>query len=140
EFAFEIVQDLVARDVKLVVVACNTATAAALAEARATFRVPLVGVVEPGIRAAISATRNGLVGVIGTAGTVQSGAYQVAMEASRSGVKLIAVACPRFVEFVEAGEPARRRFLGSGEPARFEELGARFLGPEVGRVEVRAWT
>ena len=103
EYAFEITRDLVARDVKLVVVACNTASAAALSEARAAFRVPLVGVVEPGIRAAIKATRNGRVGVVGTVGTVASGAYQAAMEASRSGVHLVSVACPRFVEFVEAG-------------------------------------
>jgi glutamate racemase len=91
-------------DVKLLVVACNTAAAAALEELRQTLSVPVVGVIEPGARAAVAATRSGRVGVIGTVGTVGSGAYQRAVEALDSGVKLTAAACPGFVEFVERGQ------------------------------------
>ncbi|HYF47606.1 MAG TPA: aspartate/glutamate racemase family protein, partial [Acidimicrobiales bacterium] len=76
-FAEQITKHLVAEhDVKLVVVACNTAAAAALDELRFEHDVPVLGVIDPGVRAAVSATRNGRVGVIGTVGTIESGAYQ----------------------------------------------------------------
>jgi len=104
-FAVEITRHLVERhDVKVVVVACNTATAAALAELQAEFPVPVVGVIEAGVRALVSATRNGHVGVIGTVGTIGSGAYQAAVAEEHAGVKLSCAACPGFVEFVERGE------------------------------------
>jgi len=106
-FSIQIVQWLVDQGVKLVVIACNTASAAALQEARARFRVPIIGVVEPGVRAALKTSRQGRVGMIGTAGTVASGAYEDAMRAMRGREgkgDLISVACPRFVEFVEKGE------------------------------------
>lgn len=104
EFALEIVDWLVGQGVKMVVVACNTAAAAALAEAQATFSVPILGVVEPGLRAGLRATTRRHVGMIGTAATVESGAYEAALERMRSDVVLESVACPRFVEFVESGE------------------------------------
>ncbi|HEX7276429.1 MAG TPA: aspartate/glutamate racemase family protein, partial [Acidimicrobiales bacterium] len=66
--------------------------------------VPVVGVIDPGVRAMVGATRNGKVGVIGTLGTVQSGAYQRAVHATRAPVTLTCAACPGFVEFVERGE------------------------------------
>ena len=91
-------------DVKLVIVACNTASAAALDDLRATFDVPIVGVIEPGVRSLVSATRNGHVGVIGTVGTIGSGAYQRAVHEAHGGVKLTCAACPGFVEFVERGD------------------------------------
>lgn len=91
-------------DVKMVVVACNTAASAALEDLRARFQVPILGVIEPGLRAATKASRNGQVGVIGTVGTVASGAYQRAAEALRTSVELSCAACPGFVEFVERGE------------------------------------
>jgi len=91
-------------DVKLVVVACNTASAAALDELRAEFAVPVVGVIKPGVRSLVAATRNGHVGVIGTVGTIASGAYQRAVAEADAGVKLTCAACPGFVEFVERGE------------------------------------
>src|SRR4051794_15280918 len=105
EFARQITALLVERhDVKLVVVACNTASAAALDLLRFEFDVPVVGVIEPGVRAAVSATRNGRVGVIGTVGTIGSGAYQRAVRSSRAPVTVTCAACPGFVEFVERGE------------------------------------
>jgi glutamate racemase len=105
-FAHEIGRWLVERhDVKLVVVACNTAAAAAdLGELGQSLGVPVVGVIEPGVRALLSATRSGQVGVIGTVGTIGSGAYQRAVDRVDGEVKLTCAACPGFVEFVERGE------------------------------------
>lgn len=90
----------------VVVVACNTASAAALDDLRAELPVPVVGVIEPGVRALVAATRNGKVGVIGTVGTIGSGAYQRAVAEAAAGVELTCAACPGFVEFVERGEVA----------------------------------
>jgi glutamate racemase len=106
-FAHQIAGRLVAEhDVKLLVVACNTAAAAALDELAAELPVPVVGVIDPGVRSLVAATRNGHVGVIGTVGTIGSGAYQRAVAAAHGGVKLTCAACPGFVEFVERGELA----------------------------------
>lgn len=104
-FAHQITEELVERrGVKLVVVACNTAAAAALDELRARFDVPIVGVIEPGVRSLAQATRTGHVGVIGTVGTINSGAYQDAVGGHAPDAQLTALACPGFVEFVERGE------------------------------------
>jgi glutamate racemase len=104
-FAHQITDYLVDRhDVKMVIVACNTAAAAALAELQHEHDVPVVGVIEPGVRSLVAATRNGHVGVIGTVGTIGSGAYQRAVIDAHEGVKLTCAACPGFVEFVERGE------------------------------------
>jgi glutamate racemase len=104
KYAFEITELLMGHDVKLVVVGCNSAAAAALTELRARYEVPLTGVIEPGLRAAARATRTGRVGVIGTVGTIASGAYQRAAAAHWPGIELACAACPGFVEFVEAGD------------------------------------
>lgn len=105
EFARQIAFDLVARhDVKMVVVACNTAAAAALDLLRFELDVPVLGVIEPGLRAALRVTRNQRVAVIGTVGTIGSGAYQRAARSLRSQAELVCAACPGFVEFVERGE------------------------------------
>jgi glutamate racemase len=105
DFARQITRMLVEREgVKLVVVGCNTAAAAALDLLRFEHEVPIVGVIEPGVRAAIAATRNGRIGVIGTVGTIGSGAYQRAVHSHRAPVDLTCAACPGFVEFVERGD------------------------------------
>lgn len=104
-FAHQITETLVHEiGVKLVVVACNTASAAALDELQGRFDVPVLGVISPGARAAVEATRTGRVGVIGTVGTIASGAYQ--REVQTEGVVLTCAACPGFVEFVERGDTA----------------------------------
>lgn len=90
--------------VKMLVVACNTASAAALDMLRFELDVPVIGVIDPGVRAAVQATRNGRLGVIGTVGTISSGAYQRSVRAERARVTLACAACPGFVEFVERGE------------------------------------
>ena len=87
----------------IIVVACNTASAYALQSLRDLLPVPVFGVVEPGARAAVQATRNGIVGVIGTRGTVLSGAYQKAISDMDSSVRITAVPCPLFVPLAEEG-------------------------------------
>ena len=104
KYAVEIADLLVERDAKLLVVACNSATSVALDALRERLDIPVVGVIEPGLRAAARATRRGRIGVIGTVGTIASGAYQrVAMEL-HGAVRLTCAACPGFVEFVESGD------------------------------------
>lgn len=94
---------LVQRGVKLIVIACNTATAAGLAHAQRTFPVPVIGVVEPGARAAAHATRNKRVGVIATKATVDSDAYTKAIRHLDAGITVFSTATPRFVEIAEQG-------------------------------------
>jgi glutamate racemase len=104
-FALQIAQWLIDEiDVKLIVVACNTASAAALDSLRALLPVPVVGVIDPGVRALAKATRNRRVGVLGTVGTIRSGAYQRAISALPVPLDLVPASCPGFVEFVERGE------------------------------------
>ena len=212
-FSLEIMDHLVDNGVKLLVIACNSASAATLRDARERYEVPVIEVVHPAVRRAVSATRSGRVGVIGTAATITSGAYEDAFAAAPH-IRLSTIACPRFVEFVEAGitsgseliavaeeylEPMRaadvdtlvlgcthyplltgvisyvmgedvslvssaeetakdvyrtlvrhdllrdtslpepeHQFMATGDPEEFQRLGRRFLGPEIGRVEVMA--
>jgi glutamate racemase len=89
--------------VKSIVIACNTATAHALTALRDEFDMPVIGVVEPGARAAVSVTTGGRIGVIGTVGTIKSGAYERAIRAINSDVFITARACPLFVPLVEEG-------------------------------------
>ena len=102
-FVLEIGSWLEAREIKVLVIACNTATAAGLTLAQRAFGVPVIGVIEPGARAAVHATRNRRVGVIGTKGTIDSGAYSRAVRALDAGVTVFSSAAPRFVEIVEEG-------------------------------------
>jgi glutamate racemase len=104
KYALEIGDLLAARDAKLLVVACNSATSVALDALRERLDIPVVGVIEPGMRAAARATRSGRVGVIGTVGTIASGAYQRAATVLDRSIILECAACPGFVEFVESGD------------------------------------
>jgi glutamate racemase len=104
-YAHQITEWMVeAYDPKVVVAACNTATAVALDELQARFDVPVIGVVEPGLGAVLAVTDTDRVGVIGTVGTIASGAYQRAAAEVAPHVELTCAACPGFVEFVERGE------------------------------------
>lgn len=209
-FSLEIMDRLVDDGVKMLVIACNSASAATLRDARERYDVPVVEVVHPAVRRAAAATRTGRVGVIGTSATITSGAYNDAFAAAPQ-VDLTTAACPRFVEFVEEGvtwgpelievatdylapmkdadvdtlvlgcthyplltgvlsyvmgeqvtlvssaeetakdvyrtlvahdlvrhpdlpEPTHQ-FLVTGDPEEFQQLGRRFLGPEIGAVE-----
>lgn len=113
EFAVQIALYLQDQDVKMIVVACNSATAAALDHVVDAVDVPVVGVIEPAVRAAVKHTRNGKVGLIGTQATVESGAYQRAVERADGGVRLFSQACPRFVGFVERGDTTSQTVLGA---------------------------
>jgi len=105
EFALELAWSLVKEHrAKAIVVACNTASAAAIDDLQAELPVPVIDVVEPGARALVRATRSRQVGVIGTVGTIGSGAYNRAITATGFDVVLTAAACPGFVEFVERGQ------------------------------------
>lgn len=116
QFSQNIADELVERGCKMIVIACNTATAAFLHDARERYDVPpVVEVIRPpAVRRAMATTRNGKVGVIGTQGTVNSGAYQD-LFAVNPGVQAFATACPDFVPFVERGITSGRQILGVAE-------------------------
>jgi glutamate racemase len=103
QYSREISEFLIEKGAKLIVVACNTASALALEELRETFQVPIIGVIEPGAEAAVKATQTGHVGVIGTLATVRSGAYEKALVKHLPSVKITSKACPLFVPLVEEG-------------------------------------
>ena len=104
--ALAIMDELVARGVKALVIACNSASAAVLRDARERYTgghgIPVIEVIQPAVRRAVAATRTGRIGVIGTEATVGSRAYEDSFSAAPH-LEITSVACPRFVEFVEAG-------------------------------------
>ncbi|HYL20792.1 MAG TPA: glutamate racemase [Gemmatimonadales bacterium] len=154
-YAGEILTYLLGRGVKALVVACNTISAHALDYLAERSPVPLFGVIEPGARAAVAATQSGNIGVIGTAGTIASGAYERAIKLLRPGAAVCARACPLFVPLVEEGwfdhpateliareylEPLRRAgvdvvVLGCTHYPLLKPLLARVLGPDVKLVD-----
>jgi len=113
-YALEILDALVDQGVKMLVIACNTASAAMLRDARERYSVPVVEVIGPAVRTAMSTTRSGRVGVIGTEGTIGSGAYQD-MLGVNANLRVFAEACPRFVEFVEDGDTDSPEVLATAE-------------------------
>lgn len=104
QFVFEIIEFLETKDVKLVVIACNTATAAGLMTARERFSIPIVGVIEPGAESAVKASKNNRIGVIATEGTIRSEAYPKAINLLNFKAITFGVACQQFVELVEKGK------------------------------------
>jgi glutamate racemase len=103
-FAHEIGGYLEAQDVKLIVVACNSATAAALPELQTELRVPVVGVITPEAHAAVQATRNRLIGLLATEATVRAGRYEALVRTLDAGVRLISIPCPRLVPLIEGDD------------------------------------
>lgn len=150
-FAREIAAFLTGRGVEAIVVACNTATSVALGDLQREFDLPISGVIEPGVEAAVRATRSGNVGVIGTTGTIGSASYQTRLEAR--GMRVWARACPLFVHLVEedlADSPEAEvlahhylderpeidtLILGCTHYPVLAPMLARVLGPEVTLVE-----
>ncbi len=133
DFAHEISRWLLDdHHVKMLIVACNTATAAALSDLQAELPVPVVGVVEPGVRSLVRATTTRRVGVIGTVGTIGSGAYQQVVHDVADDVTLTCAACPGFVEFVERGETRSEQVHVLAErllePVRAAQVDALLLG------------
>ncbi|WP_313815956.1 glutamate racemase [Citricoccus sp.] len=117
-FALGIMDELVDAGVKVLVIACNSASAAVLRDARerytARYGIPVVEVIQPAVRRAVAATRNGRIGVIGTEATVSSRAYEDTFAAAPQ-LEITSVACPRFVEFVEAGVTTGPELLATAE-------------------------
>jgi glutamate racemase len=145
-FAFDIIRYLQSREVKMVVIACNTATAAGLHQAREVFDVPIVGVISPGAQAAVEASRKGLIGVISTEGTRLSQEYLHAIKELEPTVGVYQRACPELVDIVEAGEADSPRAEAAlrRDLTEFAQLGADvlvlgcthypLLRPAIGRV------
>ena len=159
-YSREIGDFLRAESVKAVVIACNTATAHALPMLREHLPVPVIGVVEPGARAAVAATRSGEIGVIGTVGTINSGAYERAIKALAPEARVDAYACPLFAPLIEEGwldTPATRLIaceylrplaaaridtlvLGCTHYPLLKPLLAQILGPDVCLIDSAAET
>jgi glutamate racemase len=102
-YAMEITSFLVGRDIKLLIAACNTASAVSLDALKKRFPIPIVGVIEPGAMRAASVTRSGKIGVIGTEGTIRSSAYTKAIKRINPGIEVITRPCPLFVPLAEEG-------------------------------------
>lgn len=154
-YAVEAAAFLVNRGVKMLVVACNTASAVALPQLRERFRIPVVGVLGPGARAAVRHSRKGVIGVIGTEGTVRSGAYSRAILELAPSARVFAAACPLFVPLAEEGwarhrvahlaaeeylEPLRAEgmdtlVLGCTHYPLLKETLGEVLGPEVALID-----
>jgi glutamate racemase len=130
-FALDVMDQLVGEGVKMLVIACNSASSAVLRDARERYGVPVVEVIQPAVRRAVTATRNGHVGVIGTRATVTSKAYEDSFAAAPQ-LQITTQACPRFVQFVEDGvthgpelEQVAREYL---EPVRAAGVDTLVLG------------
>jgi glutamate racemase len=121
--ALAVMDGLVADGVKMLVVACNSASAASLRDARERYDVPVIEVILPAVRRATAATRNGRIGVIGTQATITSGAYEDAF-AAVPGLSVTSSACPSFVDFVERGVTSGRQVLGLAQSYLDPLLGA----------------
>lgn len=104
QYTFEMADFLMEQNIKMLVIACNTATAVALEAIRDYLPIPVVGVILPGARAAVKATHNQHIGIIGTLGTVKSETYRFALEAKRNDIDVTSLACPKFVPIVESNQ------------------------------------
>ena len=121
EFALESLDFLVEQGVKAIVIACNTASAAMLRDARERYSIPVIEVIQPAARRAVAATRSGKIGVIGTRATIDSAAYLDAFAAAPH-LDITSISCPLFVEYVERGET-------SGEA--ITEIARNYLAPFI---------
>jgi glutamate racemase len=131
-YAIQIADFLVEQDVKMLVVACNSVEVSAIGHIAARHGVPVVGVIDPGVRAAAHVTRSGRIGMIGTEATVKSGAYDRALAAVGADATLRSQACPAFVEYVERGDTTsdglRRAARGYLDPLVSADIDTLILG------------
>ncbi|MBM7563832.1 glutamate racemase [Paenibacillus sacheonensis] len=131
-FTRQIVEYLIQFRPKMIVIACNTATAVALEDIRSRVAVPVVGVIHPGARAANGRTLTGVVGVIGTEGTIRSGAYEHALKQLSPAIHVVSLACPRFVPLVEQGnfrsQETQEAVESSLEPLKERQIDTLILG------------
>lgn len=103
KYTFQCIRFLLSKNIKAIVIACNTASALALEEAKKVFEIPIMGVIEPGAKAAAAKTKNGRIGVIGTIGTINSESYQKKIRRIQPSADVIGIPCPLFVPLVEEG-------------------------------------
>lgn len=131
-FTNQMIQFVSQFQLKALVIACNTATAVVLEEVKASLELPVVGVIEPGSRAAIMATRTGRIGIIGTVTTIRTGAYERALYRINPNLYAVGLACPEFVPLVENQlmhtEEAKRIVKETLTPLCYEELDTLILG------------
>ncbi|GAA0355541.1 glutamate racemase [Bacillus horti] len=132
EFSYQIIDFLQKYDPKMIVIACNTATAVILEELNAKSNIPIIGVIHPGVRSVIKATVRGRVGVIGTQNTIQSGLYDYALKQIHPELYVKSLACPTFVPLVEEGTFQEQDVLSIVEealiPFQEEDIDALILG------------
>lgn len=103
KYSFQCIKFLMSKNIKAIVIACNTASAIALKEASKHFDIPIIGVIEPGANAAVLTSKNRKIGVIGTTGTINSESYQNTIRKVDKNTEVIGIACPLFVQIVEEG-------------------------------------
>ncbi|HYK74853.1 MAG TPA: glutamate racemase [Pseudoneobacillus sp.] len=131
-FTWQLTQFLLHHDIKMLVIACNTATAVVLDEIRNTLPIPVIGVIYPGARAALKVTKNHRIGIIGTIGTVKSRAYDKALKSYNQKVTVESLACPKFVPLVESGEytgPVAKKIVAETlQPLKNKQLDTLVLG------------
>lgn len=104
EFTWQMTRFLLKKNIKMLVIACNTATAVALAEIKENVDIPVIGVIQPGSRAALKASETGRVGIIGTIGTIKSGSYKHELQEKAPDTYVSSLACPKFVPIVESNQ------------------------------------
>jgi glutamate racemase len=131
-YAIELAEMLIKQNAKALVVACNTVSSVALPALTEKFQVPVIGVIEPGARAALAVSRNRHIGVIGTRATIRSGAYEKALRAAESNVRVSSKACPLLVPLIEEGllndDVTDRMILRYLEPLIAEDIDTLVLG------------
>lgn len=131
-FTWQMTNFLLEKDIKMLVIACNTATAVVLDEIREKLSIPVLGVIQPGARAAIKITQNHRIGVIGTIGTVKSAAYEKALTQINKRTIVTSLACPKFVPLVESGEyngaVAKKIVTATLQPLKNKGLDTLILG------------
>lgn len=131
-FTWELTHYLMGKNIKMLVIACNTATAVALEEIRNTLSIPVIGVIYPGAITALKVSMNHQIGVIGTEGTIKSKAYEIALKSINQSVTVTGLACPKFVPLVESGEyegPLAEKIVAEAlEPIQHKGLDTLILG------------
>lgn len=131
-YTWQMTRFLLEKNIKMLVIACNTATAVALEEIKEQLNIPVVGVILPGTRAAVKTTKNRNIGIIGTAGTVKSGSYEKAIKTKVPEATVSSLACPKFVPIVESNQfqssVAKKIVAETLIPLKFKKLDTLILG------------
>jgi len=131
-FTWQMTRFLLSKNIKMLVIACNTATAVALDQIKQELDIPVVGVILPGTRAAVKTTKNNRVGVIGTIGTIKSQSYKKAIEEKLPTANVISLACPKFVPIVESDQfespVAKKIIYATLRPLKDKKLDTLILG------------